>query len=205
MSSAETISDDRPAPRRHDVMLVADMCVDIVLRGNVRPKFGQFEQIIGDYILDIGGSGNLFACQASKLGLDAAVLGHVGADAFGAFLTRRLAEEGVDVARVTVDPDLRTGLGVTLTEPDDRAILTYPGSIDAFAGSELPIRPAEVARHWHVASYYLLGPATAGLARVSRRSAGRGRDDLARSELGPGRAMGRRRGPAAASRHLLSQ
>ena len=34
-----------------DCLCVADMCVDLLLRGNVRPRFGQVEQLIEDYLV----------------------------------------------------------------------------------------------------------------------------------------------------------
>ncbi len=141
-----------------DVALAADMCVDLVLAGNVRPRFCQVEQLIGDYSLEIGGSANIFACQMSKLGARAAVIGRVGQDVFGNFLKDRLAQAGVDTRLVHSDTSLKTGLGVSLTEPDDRAILTFLGSIAAVGPDDLPASPAALTRHWHLASFFLLGP-----------------------------------------------
>jgi len=58
-----------------DVMCVSDLCVDLLLRGNVRPQFGQTEQLIGGYELELGGSANIFAVQFANLGGRAGVLG----------------------------------------------------------------------------------------------------------------------------------
>jgi sugar/nucleoside kinase (ribokinase family) len=139
-----------------DVALVADMCVDLIVRGNVRPRFHQVEQLVADYELDVGGSGNIFACQIAKLGLRAKVIGRLGEDTFGAHLLRLLAQEGVDTSAIKVEPHLKTGLGVTLVEPDDRAILTFVGSINAATAADLPAHPGRCCTHWHIASYYLL-------------------------------------------------
>ena len=139
-----------------DVALVADMCVDLIVRGNVRPQFRQVEQLVDDYEVDIGGSGNVFACQMVKLGLRTAVIGRVGPDVFGQHLMECLSREGVDVSRVVCEPGLKTGIGVTLVEPSDRAILTYLGSIAAVSTADLPPVPSQLCAHWHIASYYLL-------------------------------------------------
>jgi hypothetical protein len=40
-------------------MTVSDMCIDLVVTGNVRPEFHQVEQIVGDYALELGGSANI--------------------------------------------------------------------------------------------------------------------------------------------------
>ncbi len=139
-----------------EVATVADMCVDLVLRGNVRPQFSQREQIVESYCLELGGSAGIFASQMAKLGARTAVIGYVGDDSFGNFILKRLVESGVDVSLVKQDRSLRTGLGVTLAEPDDRAILTFLGSIDSTRPSDLPNSPGEMCRHWHIASPFLL-------------------------------------------------
>ncbi len=141
---------------RFDVAVASDMSVDLILTGNVRPRFGQVEQIIDDYQLELGGSANIFACQMAKLGARTAVLGRIGADAFGELALKRLQECGVDCSLVQVDTSLRTGLGVTLAEPSDRAILTFEGSITAVLAEDLPKQPAELCQHWHIASFYLM-------------------------------------------------
>jgi sugar/nucleoside kinase (ribokinase family) len=139
-----------------DVLTVADMCVDLMLAGNVRPHFHQVEQIIGDYFVELGGSANIFATQMAKLGARVGVIGWVGGDAFGSLLIEKLRAARVDVSRVRTHPTLKTGLGVALTEPEDRAILTYLGTIDATQPRDFPEDAASAARHWHIASYFLL-------------------------------------------------
>ncbi len=140
----------------HDVGCVSDMCVDLILRGNVRPRFRQIEQLIGDYLLEVGGSSNIFASQFVKLGGTCSVIGAVGKDPFGIFLLDALARTGVDIARVRSDPRIKTGLGTALVEGEDRAILTYTGSIDAARRTDLTDELAASVRHWHIASYFLM-------------------------------------------------
>ena len=139
-----------------DVLTVSDMCVDLVLAGNIRPQFHQIEQIIGNYFVELGGSANIFATQLAKLGARVGVIGWVGSDAFGQFVIEKLRSLGVDASHVKTHPTLKTGLGVALTEPEDRAILTYLGTIDATRTADLPGDPASASRHWHIASYFLL-------------------------------------------------
>lgn len=144
------------APDAWDVATVSDMCVDLVVRGNVRPEFHQVEQIVGDYSLELGGSANIFATQLAKLGARAGVLGYVGADMFGEFALQKLDQIGVDTTRVKKLSSLKTGIGIHLTEKHDRAVLTYPGSIDATHAEDLDETSLHSCRHWHLASYFLL-------------------------------------------------
>jgi sugar/nucleoside kinase (ribokinase family) len=151
-------SDRKPGNtlKRLDVLVASDMCVDLMLYGKERPRFGQFEQTMDGCVLELGGSANIFATQIAKLGAGAGVIGYVGDDSFGRFLRRRLARAGVDTSGVRTMRGLATGVGVTLLVGDDRAILTYPGSIDATGPEDLPDDPGRACRHWHIASYFLM-------------------------------------------------
>ena len=42
------------APDGWDVGTVSDMCVDLIVSGNVRPAFHQVEQIVDDYSMELG-------------------------------------------------------------------------------------------------------------------------------------------------------
>jgi len=142
--------------RRYDVLTFGDLCVDLILQGgDIRPRFGQVEQIVGGYALELGGSCSIFACQAARLGLRVALLGRVGDDIFGRFVLEQLAACGVDTRYVIVDPTLRTGLGVALCEADDRAILTYPGSLAAVQPDDITDELLASASHLHHGSFFL--------------------------------------------------
>ncbi|GAC1432618.1 MAG: hypothetical protein NVS1B11_08990 [Terriglobales bacterium] len=78
--------------------------------------------------MELGGSANIFISQMVKLGAKAGVIGWVGKDSFGEFVTSTLKNIGVDLSYVKWHPTTKTGIGVSLTEEQDRAILTYPGT-----------------------------------------------------------------------------
>ena len=159
----------------YDVLTFSDMCVDLVMSGNdVVPQFGQVEKLVDDYLLELGGSCNIFACQTAKLGLSTAVAGRVGDDVFGELIVRRLRECGVDVGRVAVDPALKTGLGVALCPPGDRAILTYMGTIDAVYPRDVTDELLLSARHLHHGSYFLHRNLRPAIPEIFRRARGLG-------------------------------
>jgi sugar/nucleoside kinase (ribokinase family) len=160
---------DRP----YDILTFGDMCVDLIVSGgDIVPRFGQAEQLVERYELEMGGSSCIFACQAARLGLKVAVLGRVGDDDLGRLAVRRLQECGVDTQHVHVDPDLKTGLGIALCRDDDRAILTYEGSIAALRPEDVTESLLASARHLHFGSFFLhtglrpLAPAILGQARA---------------------------------------
>src|SRR4051794_28562290 len=100
-----------------DLFLAADICLDVILQGNTRPRFGQVEQLINDYTLELGGSGTITAGQFANLGGNVGIMGAVGDDIFGQFVLRRLSELRIDAAHVRTDPKIKTGVGFALVEP----------------------------------------------------------------------------------------
>jgi ribokinase len=145
------------ADRPYDVITIGDMCVDLIVEmGDAMPLFGQVEQWVPDYFLEMGGSTCIFACQAAKLGLRTAILGRVGDDAYGRLVLGRLQESGVDTTHVAVDAGLKTGLGIALCRTGgDRAILTYGGSLNAVYPPDVSDAFLALGRHLHYGSYYL--------------------------------------------------
>lgn len=139
-----------------NILTFGDLCVDLILSGgDMVPQFGQVEKLVGDYTLEMGGSCSIFACQAARLGMKVAILGRLGQDAFGDLILERLTGAGVDTRFVHVDPGLKTGLGVALCKENDRAILTYPGTITALQPADITDELLASGRHLHHGSYFL--------------------------------------------------
>jgi sugar/nucleoside kinase (ribokinase family) len=157
--------------RPYDVITFGDMCVDLVVTGSdVVPRFGQVEKLVDDYAVEMGGSCCIFACQAAKLGLRVGILGRVGDDDFGRLIVRRLDECGVDTGHVVVDSHLKTGLGIALCQGDDRAILTYLGSLCAVELSQVTDEFLAAARHLHHGSFFLHTRLKPHLPHIFRRA-----------------------------------
>jgi ribokinase len=157
--------------KKFDVITFSDMCVDLIITGSdVTPQFGQVEKLVADYTLEMGGSANIFACQAARLGLRTAVLGRVGKDSFGQLVLDRLNAVGVDTRYVIVDPTLKTGLGLALCPPGDRAILTYMGTINAVYPQDVTDEIINATRHIHHASHYLHTNLRPGIGEIFRRA-----------------------------------
>ncbi|MBE0698961.1 MAG: sugar kinase [Anaerolineaceae bacterium] len=158
-----------------DVITFSDMCVDLIISGrDVVPQFGQVEKLVEDYTLELGGSCNIFACQAAKLGLHTAVLGRVGDDSFGRLILQRLQDCGVDTRYVIVDPSLKTGIGVALCPPGDRAILTYMGTINAVFPEDITPDILASTRHIHHGSHYLHTNLLPGISAIFKQARGLG-------------------------------
>ena len=66
-----------------DVALVADLCADMLFKGDARPTYGQVEHFVDDYQIELGGSAAIFASQFTRLGGRVALYGMVGEDLLG--------------------------------------------------------------------------------------------------------------------------
>jgi len=152
MASAGT----KPTSSEFDVVVLGDCNPDLVLTGDeIEPSFGQVERLVEDADLMVGGSGGIFACGAARLGLRTAFVGMVGDDVFGRFMCDALSERGVDTSGIVVDPSLKTGVTVILSQPGDRAILTFPGTMATLDAADVDPKLLTTTRHVHVASYFL--------------------------------------------------
>ncbi len=159
------------------VAVIGDVNVDLVLRGDVVPRFGQAEQLADEADLVLGGAAGIVAAGVARLGASPWMCSRVGDDAFGRSALAALGERGVDVTGVEVVSGETTGVSVILSTPGDRAILTAPGVI--------PTLTAERAADWldawegepgvlHMASYFLQPSLAAGLGAVLAAARARG-------------------------------
>ncbi len=143
-------------PLSADLLVVGELCVDIIipLGGDIR--FGQHEQVVPATTLTMGSSSAITACGAAALGTSTALVSVRGDDTFGRFLDAELDRLGVATRLVRVDGSLPTGASTHLTLPDgDRAILTSLGSIGRVTVADAPDDVLGAARHLHVGSYFL--------------------------------------------------
>lgn len=140
-----------------DLLVIGEINPDLILRGkDVTPVFGQAEKLVEEAVLAIGSSSVILACGAARLGLKVAFIGLVGDDEFGRFMLHAMRECGLDTSGCVVETAVSTGLSVILSGPDDRAILTYPGSIPLLKREQIDDHILKQARHLHVGSYFLL-------------------------------------------------
>lgn len=156
------------------VLVAGDANLDIVLRGDVRPRFGQAEQLLEAADVVLGSSAGICAAGLARLGVQTALCARVGDDLFGRETLRLLDERGVDIASAaaTTGP---TGLSVILSAPKDRAILTLGGAMTTLTGDDVTAALERTrATHLHVAGLFLLPQLVADLPVVLADAHARG-------------------------------
>lgn len=143
--------------KKFDILTFGDLCVDLIINGkDVVPEFGQKEKLVEDYFLEMGGSCSIFACQTAKLGLRTALVGKLGKDEYGKVVYDALIEAGVSSDYIELDENFKTGLSIALNTVDDRAILTYNGTIDKVGIEDISDELLKSVRHLHIGSYFLM-------------------------------------------------
>ena len=142
--------------KRFDIAVIGEINADLIVMGNTVPSFNQVEQIVDDAKLVMGSSAVIFACGCARLGLKVTFLGMVGADFFGTFMLDSMRERGIDTSSVIINPAIGTGLSIILNATDDRAILTYPGSIPELRFDDVELSRIAESRHLHLSSFFLL-------------------------------------------------
>lgn len=154
-----------------DIVVVGDINADLILTGLPSlPAFRELKHAKG-MKFTLGGSSAIFAHNIARLGAATGFVGKVGKDHVGDFLLDTLASAGVDTSRVVRDAALPTGICVSMSFPDEYAMVSYPGIRESFVLQEVDIAYVKRARHLHLSSFYLqpgLQPGCLELFRCAR-------------------------------------
>jgi sugar/nucleoside kinase (ribokinase family) len=153
------------------VLVVGDLNADLIFSGISSPPQPGREVLAQDFSLELGSSSAICAAGLARLGTSVALLGKVGDDMLGRFCVNELRRLGVEVRPVRVEPGLKTGITASFSY-DDRALVTFPGSIAELTASEVSRPLLSGFAHLHISSYYLqraLQPGVAGLCAMAKQ------------------------------------
>ena len=139
------------------------------------PRKGALE-LVERIELHTGGCAANTAVALAKIGVQAAILGKVGADGFGDYLTGALQGHGLDTRGLVRDPASPTSATMVLVHSDaERSFLHVIGANAAFTEADVDWGAAGQARILHIAGLQLM-PAFEGdgVARVLAEAKRRG-------------------------------
>jgi sugar/nucleoside kinase (ribokinase family) len=156
------------------ILIAGELNPDLILSDyQFFPEPGT-EVLVKDLEMTLGSSSAICAVGLARLGNPVTFVANVGADPYGDFCVQMLEREGIDISLVRRRTDLKTGLTVSVTSSQDRALITYPGAIASLTAKDVPVAAFEAHRHLHVSAYYLQQGLRAGLGELfaAARAAG---------------------------------
>jgi sugar/nucleoside kinase (ribokinase family) len=139
-----------------DAIVVGELNVDIIFNDiSSFPQIGK-EILAGKMNLVLGSSSAIFASNLAALGARVAFCGLVGNDSYGEFVLEKLKNNHVDTTNVLRLDTVSTGATLVLNYDNDRAMITFPGTMEVMTLKDIPERLFGMASHLHLSSCFLL-------------------------------------------------
>ncbi|MBR2926774.1 MAG: carbohydrate kinase family protein [Clostridia bacterium] len=119
------------------VACVGILVADVIVPLDGYPESGHLMPV-DSITVHNGGNAMTAAINLTRLGVEATLVGKVGADAFGSFLLRRLEEERVNPRGVQIDKAVQTSASVVLLERSgERSFLHCKGANASFCLADI--------------------------------------------------------------------
>ena len=159
--------------KRYDIAAIGELNVDIILnRIESEPEIGK-EKFAKDMTVTLGSSTAIFAANAAALGSKVCFVGLVGRDSFGDLVCSSLAAKGVQT-RFISKGDTPTGATICMNYGEDRANLTYQGSMDVMGFEDIDPEVFESAGHIHLSSLFMQSGLLRDIDKILDKAAAKG-------------------------------
>lgn len=121
-----------------DVTCIGILVADVIARTvNSLPECGKLN-LVDRIDLHSGGCASNAAISMAKVGLKTAIIGRIGNDGFGRFLSGCLKEYKVDTTGLVIDNEVGTSSSVvTVNDLGERTFLHYTGANAVFSGKDI--------------------------------------------------------------------
>ncbi len=147
------------------ILVAGELNADLVMSGLPSlPQLGR-ELIGDDFQTVMGSSSAITAARLAKLGADVDFVGAIGDDGLGEFVIDALSQYGVGIGQIAKVTE-RTGVTIALTYAQDRALLTFPGTIATYSGDNITSNLLADYTHIHVGSFFLQTALQPNLAKI---------------------------------------
>jgi sugar/nucleoside kinase (ribokinase family) len=141
--------------RHFDVTIAGELNLDLILYGVPEEIPRERELLASDLNLTLGSSSAIVAHNLASLGSRVGFVSCIGDDPFGELALARLASAQVDVTKVSIMPDRKTGLTVIMQRDSWRNMITYSGTIFDLRIENLDLDYLSSSQHFHLSSFYL--------------------------------------------------
>jgi sugar/nucleoside kinase (ribokinase family) len=158
-----------------DVTIAGEINLDLILYGLAKEIPVEREVLATGFEVTLGSSSAILAHNLATLGMATGFITRVGQDELGEIALHRLAESGVDLAKIVHTSDgTKTGATILLHHGGQRRILTYPGAMFEMSRADLDIDYLASSRHFHLSSLFLHRALQADLPELFRELKSRG-------------------------------
>ncbi len=160
--------------KKYDVLAIGELNVDLMISGLKSMPIAGREIIAESSSLVLGSSTAITASWLAKLGLKVVFIVKIGKDSFADVVMEGLQANRIDTSHVIIDESIKTGLTVSLSTPEDRAMVTHMGSIEALTVEDIDFSLLDLTKHIHVGSYFLQTQLRAGIPQLFQEAHRRG-------------------------------
>lgn len=141
--------------RKFDVIALGELNVDLILNNiEGEPEVGK-EKFAHEMTLTLGSSTAIFAANVAALGMKTAFVGLIGKDSFGNLVKSSLQEKGVDTSLLIETGETPTGATIVMNYGEDRANLTYQGTMDKMSLDDIDLEVFKQTKHLHISSIFM--------------------------------------------------
>ncbi len=139
----------------YDLLVVGELNVDLILNQIQEfPVIGK-EILAEDMCLTMGGSSAIMACNSAVNGLATFFCGILGKDYFGKYILQELNKKSVDTSFIKETDITDTGITVAMSYDQDRANVTYLGTMPLLSMEDIPWNSIQEFRHLHISSIFM--------------------------------------------------
>ena len=159
--------------KKYDIAAIGELNVDIILNGiESEPEIGK-EKFCRDMTVTLGSSTAIFAANAAALGSKVCFVGLVGRDSFGELVRTSLQAKGV-ATQFIGEGDTPTGATICMNYGEDRANLTYQGSMDVMGFDDIDKAVFDETKHIHLSSLFMQSALLRDIDKVLDLAAAKG-------------------------------
>jgi len=155
-------------------LVIGDLNVDIIVTGAPQLPILGHEILCEDIRTVMGGAASIFACRLGQLGAGVDIFGKVGSDPNGRIVLETLKSSNVGTEKVRVLDSMKTGITISLTYPENKALITYTRGIDTLTWSDINPELFHGYDHLHISSIYILRKLLVSLHEIFAEAKRRG-------------------------------
>jgi sugar/nucleoside kinase (ribokinase family) len=154
------------------IAVIGELNVDLIASGLTSSPILGGEVLAEDFQTVLGSASAIFACGAARLGHPVSFFSKVGDDDHGRFCLAALQEAGISTDNVAKVATSKTGVTISLSTRNDRALVTVLGAISELRDKDLDLQALHGHSHLHMTSFFLqtaLRPSFPQILRQARK------------------------------------